>query len=35
MLHKLRSAMGKRDMEYKMKGLIELDEGFFTTEVAE
>lgn len=35
MLHKLRLAMGKRDAEYNLKDLIELDEGFFSTEMAE
>jgi hypothetical protein len=29
MLHKLRLAMGKRDTEYELKEIIELDEGFF------
>lgn len=33
MMHKLRSVMGKRDDRYTLKGYIELDEGFFTTEV--
>lgn len=33
MLHKLRSVMGKRDGKYILSGNIELDEGFFTTEV--
>lgn len=33
MLHKLRIAMGKRDNEYTLSGQIELDEGFFSTEV--
>ena len=32
MLHKLRSIMGKRDDRYTLKGNIELDEGFFSTE---
>lgn len=32
MLHKLRSAMGKRDAQYTLTGVIELDEGFFSTE---
>ena len=32
MLHKLRMAMGKRDARYELKGMIELDEGFFSTE---
>lgn len=31
MLHKLRSVMGLRDDEYKLKEEIELDEGFFET----
>lgn len=31
MLHKLREVMGKRDGEYELSGVIELDEGFFTT----
>jgi transposase-like protein len=35
MLHKLREAMGKRDGEYILAGRIELDEGFFSTEVPE
>ena len=34
-LHKLRSLMGKRDAEYNLSGVIELDEGFFTTEIPE
>ena len=33
MLHKLRLAMGKRDGQYSLSGQIELDEGFFSTEV--
>jgi hypothetical protein len=33
MLHKLRQAMGKRDTQYTLSGQIEIDEGFFTTEV--
>jgi transposase-like protein len=32
MLHNLRSVMGKRDEEYSLSGVIELDEGFFSTE---
>ena len=32
MMHKLRSVMGKRDDKYTLKGSIELDEGFFSTE---
>ena len=35
MLHKLRLAMGKRDEQYKLSGVVELDEGFFTTETPE
>lgn len=33
MLHKLRAAMGKRDEKYKLTDQIELDEGFFSTEI--
>jgi len=33
MLHKLRLAMGKRDGQYSLSGQIELDEGFFSTDV--
>lgn len=32
MLHKLRIAMGKRDSKYALKDVIELGEGFFSTE---
>jgi len=35
MLHKLRLAMGKRDAEYTLRDVIELDEGFFSTEIPE
>ncbi len=35
LLHKLRSVMGKRDGQYELSGIIELDEGFFTTEIPE
>lgn len=35
MLHKLRLAMGKRDAEYSLKQVIELDESFFSTEMDE
>jgi transposase-like protein/predicted RNA-binding Zn-ribbon protein involved in translation (DUF1610 family) len=35
MVHKLRLAMGKRDDQYILAGAIELDDGFFTTEVPE
>jgi hypothetical protein len=31
MLHKLREVMGRRDSEYELSGVIELDDGFFTT----
>lgn len=33
MVHKLRRSMGKRDGEYVLAGRIELDEGYFSTEV--
>ena len=33
MVHKLRQSMGKRDGEYVLAGRIELDEGYFSTEV--
>ena len=33
MLHKLRLAMGRRDEQYSLSGQIELDEGFFPTEI--
>ncbi|KAA6306255.1 hypothetical protein EZS27_042089, partial [termite gut metagenome] len=32
LLHKLRMAMGKRDEQYTLSGILELDEGFFSTE---
>lgn len=35
MLHKLRHIMGKRDSNYVLTGEIELDEGFFSTEIIE
>jgi hypothetical protein len=35
MAHKLREAMGKRDGEYVLAGRIELDEGYFSTEVSQ
>lgn len=35
MLHKLRLAMGKRDAGYTLKEVVELDEGFFSTEITE
>lgn len=33
MLHKLRQAMGARDARYQLSEVIELDEGFFSTQV--
>lgn len=33
MVHKLRESMGKRDGEYILAGSIELDEGYFSTEI--
>jgi hypothetical protein len=33
LLHKLRAVMGRRDSEYRLEGVIELDEGFFSTEI--
>jgi hypothetical protein len=33
LLHKLRAVMDNRDAEYDLQGFIELDEGFFTTEI--
>jgi len=35
MLHKLRVAMGTRDSRYEVSGMVEVDEGFFSTEVPE
>tara|TARA_R110002096_G_C14611280_1_gene723425 strand:+ start:927 stop:1862 length:936 start_codon:yes stop_codon:yes gene_type:complete len=35
MVHKLRLSMGKRDEQYILSGAIELDEGFFSTEIPE
>ena len=35
LLHKLRAVMGKRDSHYSLSGVMELDEGFFTTEISE
>lgn len=32
MLHKIRSVMGQRDAKYTLSGMIELDEGYFSTE---
>ena len=33
MLHKLRDVMGKRDGKYTLMGNVEIDEGFFSTEI--
>ena len=35
MMHKLRKAMGKRDEQYTLEGMIEMDEGYFTVESTE
>jgi hypothetical protein len=35
MMHKIRAAMGHRDSTYDLSGVIELDEGFFTTETSD
>jgi hypothetical protein len=35
MMHKIRAAMGERDSRYNLSGVIELDEGFFNTKVAD
>ena len=35
MLHRLRGMMGKRDSEYILSGILELDEGFFSTAISE
>ena len=35
MVHKLRKAMGNRDARYTLKGMIEMDEGYFTIESSE
>jgi hypothetical protein len=32
-VHKLREAMSKRDGEYILAGRLELDEGYFSTEI--
>ncbi|ALO14083.1 Transposase [Salinivirga cyanobacteriivorans] len=32
MMHRIREAMGKRDDLYKLEGMIEFDEGYFSTE---
>ena len=33
MMHKLRDVMGKRDSKYTLLGSVEVDEGFFSTEI--
>ena len=33
MMHKIRTAMGKRDSLYELAGMVEFDEGYFETEV--
>ena len=35
MLHKLRAIMGQRDAQYNLSGIMELDEGYFTTQIPE
>lgn len=35
MAHKLRDVMGQRDDEYTLSGEVELDEGFFSTDILE
>lgn len=35
MMHKIRTAMGKRDDRYKLEDMIEFDEGYFETETKE
>ncbi len=35
MLHKLRNAMGKRDARYTVSGMVEVDDGFFSTVMPE
>ena len=35
MMHKLRNVMGMRDDKYTLKGSVEVDEGFFSTEIEE
>ena len=32
MMHKIRAAMGQRDSNYQLEGMIEFDEGYFVTE---
>jgi hypothetical protein len=35
MVHKLRKAMGNRDAQYTLEGMIEMDEAYFTVEASE
>jgi len=35
MMHRIRSAMGKRDNLYQLEGMVEFDEGYFSTETSE
>ena len=35
MVHKIRKAMGNRDANYTLEGMIEMDEGYFTVESSE
>ena len=35
MMHRIRKAMGKRDSLYTLEGMVEFDEGYFTTETSE
>ncbi|MCK3686326.1 IS1595 family transposase [Maribellus sp. YY47] len=35
MMHKIREAMGKRDSQYELTGMVEFDEAYFETETSE
>ena len=35
MMHRIREAMGKRDSLYNLEGMVEFDEGYFSTETSE
>lgn len=35
MMHRIREAMGKRDNLYNLEGMVEFDEGYFSTETSE
>jgi hypothetical protein len=35
MMHRIRGAMGKRDSLYNLEGMVEFDEGYFSTETSE